>query len=303
MLTDVVEQFIELRVALGFQFRVQACLLRSFARYAERMGDSAINATTVLKWAAEAPSRQQRKRRAEVVGCLARHARAQDPRHELVPRRPFGSTAVRRLPHIYAPEEIQQILSAASKLGPEGSLRPLTYTTLLGLLASCGLRISEALRLDIPDLTKDGLIVRKTKFRKSRLVPVHATTRRQLQGYIARRIEDRSFDESLFISLRGNRLAYPTVVSTFLHLLRSVGLRPGPGQPGPHIHDIRHTFAVRSLEQCPCDRNAVARHMLGLATYLGHAHVSDTFWYLHTTPTLLRDIAESCEQLARGGRQ
>lgn len=107
----------------------------------------------------------------------------------------------------------------------------------------------------------------------------------------------------MFVSQRGDALPYDTVKSTFLYLARSEGMRDGPGHGGCRVHDIRHTFAVRSLEQCSGDRRAVAQHMAALSTYLGHAHISDTYWYLQVTPKLLDDIAVAAEVLHQGGER
>ncbi len=109
-----------------------------------------------------------------------------------------------------------------------------------------------------------------------------------------------TLDDALLVSTTGKAPSYHTVVAIFLRLARSIGLRGEPGQPGPRIHDLRHTFAVRSLEQCRPDREAVARHIVALSTYLGHAHVTDTYWYLHATPILMGQIAEAGEALHRG---
>jgi integrase len=155
------------------------------------------------------------------------------------------------------------------------------------------------LRLD--DVTTAGLLIRQTKFRKSRLVPLHPTTHSALESYIAVRAKFARTDDAVFLSERGTGLRYSTVIATFLALVRSIGIHPGAGKRGPRIHDLRHTFAVRSLEQCAGNGEAVARHMLALSTYLGHAHLFDTYWYLQATPRLLADVATQSESLARRG--
>jgi integrase len=165
------------------------------------------------------------------------------------------------------------------------------------------LRISEALALQLQDITDVGLVICSTKFRKSRLVPLHDTARRALRTYLVARNRHAGLDTTVFLSKRRTRLPYSTVVSVFLRIVREIGIHPGPGKPGPRIHDLRHTFAVRSLEQCAGERQAVARHMLALSTYLGHARLAHTYWYLQATPQLLADIAEQSESLAtRGAR-
>jgi integrase len=173
---------------------------------------------------------------------------------------------------------------------------------LVALIVCTGLRISEALKLELSDLTEDGLLIRATKFQKSRLVPLHDSANHRLQQYLAARCRFAPTASTLFVSPNGGKLTYPTV-RTFLILARSTGLRGGPGQTGCRLHDLRHTFAVRSLEQCPSDRRSVARHMAALSTYLGHAHVSDTYWYLQATPKLLGDIATAAEALHREGER
>lgn len=226
---------------------------------------------------------------------------AEDSRHEVPAADALGhGTFDRRTPHIYRPDEIAKLMQAAARLKPASSIRPVMYSTLFGLLAATGMRISEALALRLDDVTADGLIIRQTKFQKSRLLPLHETTQRALDRYLAVRIRLGTLDRALLVSTPGKAPSYPTVVAVFLQVARSIGLRGNPGQPGPRIHDLRHTFAVRSLEQCPRDREAVARHIVALSTYLGHAHVTDTYWYLHATPILMGQIAEAGEALHRG---
>jgi integrase len=204
-------------------------------------------------------------------------------------------------PHIYPPAHLDQLLAAAAALDPPGGLRSQTFVTLLALLAATGLRVSEALALRLDDVTPDGLVIRVTKFRKSRLVPLHPSARRGLERYLAVRRTTAGVQPTVFVSVRGTALPYSTVNATFLALARRLGLHPGPGQRGPRIHDLRHTFAVRALEQCTGDRDAIRRHMVALSTYLGHAHVTDTYWYLQATPHLLREVAAAGEAHATAG--
>lgn len=302
MLTEDVTRYVELHRAMGFKFRLQACLLHHFARFAESRGDCFVYSQAVLDWAKEAPSPAQRRGRLLVVRRFARAMQAEDERHEPPPADAFGrQKRERRIPHLYSSDEIRHLLDAAAKLSPKGSLRPATYATLFALLCSTGLRISEALSLQMDDITPAGLIIRRTKFRKSRLVPLHPSARVGLDRYLTVRRGVVSDDQSLFISMWGTGLAYTTVNHVFLELARSVGLRSGPGRGGPCIHDFRHTFAVRSLEACSGGQGAIARHVLALSTYLGHAHPSDTYHYLHATPALMKDTARAGEKLFRGG--
>ena len=144
----------------------------------------------------------------------------------------------RRTCHIFSKDEIDRLLRATSRLTPTGSIRPITYKALLSLIACTGLRISEALKLELSDLTEDGLLIRATKFQKNRLVPLHETARRGLQQYVAVRNRIATTTSTVFVSQRGAALPYPTVNATFLYLARSAGLRGAPGIGGCRIHDL-----------------------------------------------------------------
>ena len=304
MMSEAVNRHIELYQSMGFKFKVQAYMLHSFADFAQRRSEEFIQTDSVLEWAASAPSVRQRHDRLLTVRRLACALNAEDKRHQVPPTDVFGrARRSRRTCHIFTQDEIDRLLRAASQLMPTESIRPITYTALLSLIVCAGLRVSEALKLELSDLTEDGLLIRATKFQKSRLVPLHESARRGLQQYVAARNRIATAASTVFISQRGAGLAYPTVNATYLYLARSAGLRSGPGLGGCRIQDLRHTFAVRSLEQCAGDRKTVARHMAALSTYLGHAHVSDTYWYLQATPKLLGDVAVAAEALHQGGER
>jgi integrase len=304
MLSEAVNRHIELYRSMGFKYKVQAYMLHSFADFAQGRSEEFIQTDSVLEWAASAPSVRQRHDRLLTVRRLACALNAEDRRHHVPPTDVFGrARRSRRTCHIFSPDEIDRLVQAASQLSPTGSIRPITYAALLSLISCTGLRVSEALKLELSDLTEDGLLIRATKFQKSRLVPLHESARRRLQRYVAVRNRIATTTSSVFVSQRGTGLPYSTVNATFLYLARSAGLRGGPGLGGCRIQDLRHTFAVRSLEQCAGDRKAVARHMVALSTYLGHAHVSDTYWYLQATPKLLSDVAAAAETLHRGGER
>lgn len=302
MLNQALARYVNLHRCLGFKFRTQHLLLRNFVRFAEAHADEFIRVARVLDWAARAPSPPQRRNRLLTVRRFSLALRAEDARHELPAADAFGGGRFeRRAPYIYSPGEIARLMKAAADLKPSGSIKPVMYATLFGLIAATGMRVSEALALRLEDVADDGLIIRETKFQKSRLLPLHETTRRALGAYLMIRSRIGTEDSALFISTTGTAPAYPTVVTVFLRLARSAGLRAGPGEPGPRIHDLRHTFAVRSLERCGHEREAVARHIVALSTYLGHGHVTDTYWYLQATPILMRQIAQASEAFHRGG--
>lgn len=293
MLMQDIDAYLAVRRAAGFQLRNTEYYLRSYARFAEERGEIHVRAETALAWVAISTPRS-RGRRLRVLILFAQHVRAEDCLHEVPPDVPFGPTAERRVPWILSAEDLSRLLHKAGRLGPANSLRPKMYRMLFGLITACGLRVSEALNLRMDDLTRDGLTIRRTKFRKSRIVPMHETTQAELERYLDHRRRVGGVDDHVFISLRGTAIKYPTVNATFLALVHGLGLHPGRGKPGPRIHDLRHRFAVRALETCPTDRQSISRHMLALATYMGHTNIKHTYWYLQTTPLLMTDIADAC---------
>jgi len=302
MLSEDVTRYVELRRSLGFKFRTQSILLYNFTRFAEERGERFVCISCVLDWAGRAPSPQQRRNRLLTVRRFALAATAEDERHQVPPQGAFGNLSFeRKRPHVYTSSELADLLDAAAKLSPTGSIRPATYVTIIGLLAATGLRISEALALRLDDLTQDGLVIRETKFHKSRLVPAHETTWRALDRYLELRSRLNTLEHSLFVSVRGSPANYNTVSSVFRALTRATGLREKADHIGPRLHDLRHTFAVRSLERCAAVPAAIKRHLAALSTYLGHSHASDTYWYLQTTPKLLKQIADAGEELHSGG--
>jgi integrase len=170
------------------------------------------------------------------------------------------------------------------------------------LICTAGLRISEALALRFDDITPDGLLICKTKFHKERLVPLHQTAVDGLEHYLIRRRRVGGADNHVFISLRGQGVRYYTVYETFRSLVKVLKLEPKTGQSRPNFHGLRHTFAVRALEDGPQGRDRISRHMLALSTYLGHARVTDTYWYLEATSQLMVDIADACERFMKGDK-
>ena len=218
------------------------------------------------------------------------------------PANHFGYRKSRRVPHIYSRDEIDGLVLAATRLPSSDLLLPKTYAALISLLAATGLRISEALHLLVSDITSNGLLIRRTKFQKTRLVPLHATAVTGLARYLTHRQEARCGGDHVFVLDKGQPLVYWKVHSVFRTLLKSAGIKPSGGR-WPRIHELRHTLAVRALESSPTGRQRIGQHMLALATYLGHVNINATYWYLETTPELLLDIAVVAENFVQGGRQ
>ena len=152
-------------------------------------------------------------------------------------------------------------------------------------------------------MTAEGLVVRHTKFGKSRLLPLHRTTSNALARYLARRCQQAGTCAYLFPSMRGRQLHGNTVRDIFRRLVRSLGIARGEGRPRPRLHDLRFYFANQVLTNGPEDHEGISRHMVALTTYLGHSDVRNSYWYLEATPTLLARIAEHCEDFVNGGNQ
>jgi integrase len=230
-----------------------------------------------------------------------RHVRVEDPRHELPPVNHFGARKTRRSPHIYSAAEINRLIEVALRLRPIGGLRSRTYATLIALLSVTGLRISEALKLTVADVTRDGLLIRETKFRKTRLVPLHDTAVAGLQRYLTHR-RPCSETDPVFIGAGGLPLRYIAVKETFDRLVGRAGIVLA-AKRRPRLHELRHTFAVRALQGSPVDRSRSSAHMVALATYMGHVNIYATYWYLEATADLMRDVAAAGEGFIVEGRQ
>ena len=211
MLSLLVDTYLTLRRATGFQMKVQGYLLPSFAAFAEARRETHVRAISAIEWAALAPSELQRANRLGMVRVFARFAKAENPDHEIPPHRVFAPRRARCAPFILSDVQLKELLQRAARLPPSQSLRPWTYCTLFSLLAVTGLRISEALGLTLDDVTADGLVIRNTKFQKSRSVPLHPTVEAGLARYLDRRGQAR--DDHVFLSSCGTPPRYPTVVA------------------------------------------------------------------------------------------
>jgi integrase len=302
MLTAHVERYISLRQVLGFKLRDVARELRAYARYAEARGDACIRLQTAVDWAEEASSPRARHVRLRRVAGLARFLRAEDPAHEVPPVAVLHVPMRRPLPHIYTPDQLARIVAAAGRLRESYTLRRRTYATLFGLIAATGLRISEALGLRLGDVLPGGVLrIERTKFGKSRLVPLHATAEEALGHYLEERRQLAEPDDHVFLSAGRRRIGLSMADYTFRRVLQLAGVASGR-ERACRVHDLRHTFATRALERCSTQGQAVARHFVALATYMGHADIAHTYWYLEATPELMAGIAAAGEALmAREG--
>jgi len=299
MLTTAADTYLAVRRASGFALRNQGFQLKSFAAFSEARGHHYIHAAIAIEWAGLGQSGLQRARRLGTVIRFARYLHAEDERHE-VPPAIFGTENARR-PTLYilTTTDIRRLITAAAQ-SMSRAICGATYSTLFALLSCTGLRVSEAIRLRMDDITPDGLVIQRTKFRKSRLVPLHETARAGLERYLQQRRRYAPLADHVFVSVVRKPLRSADVDRAFRIAAREAGLPNRPRRPTPHA--LRHAFATRALSTCPDGRDAITRHMLALSTYLGHSSVAHTYWYLQAVPDLMRNIAEQAERLATGGR-
>lgn len=301
-ISDHVARFVAMKQKLGYRFKTHASILENFARFAAGRNETLIRSETVLEWASTASSQRQSVKNLHKAHAFARWLHAEDERHEVPPRDALGPVSSRRPPpHLISIEEIRKILTAALSVPPAGTIAPLTWHYMFGLVAATGLRIGEARALTLDDVTPDGLIVRGAKFGKSRLVVLHPTTRDALNRYLVVRCKEKTQDRHLFVLGTGRPPGRTRVSAVFLKLAEQTGIRAPGARRGPSPHSLRHSFAVRSLENLEPGADP-GRHMLALATYLGHVDIAATYWYLEATPALLRGIAEAAEQAHMNGR-
>jgi len=299
-----VADYLALRREMGYELRSQGLLLLDFARFADRQGHvGPITVDLARRWAMSTRASESRAaaRRLSVVRQFARHRLAFDAATQVPPVGLLGpETAARRQPHVYSDEEIALLLRAAALLRPRGGLRPRTYVAFFSLLASTGLRLCEARLLPCRDvdLAEGLLVVREGKFRKSRVVPLHPTSTAALARYATCRDRTAPRSEFFFRTDRAPALGYFGIERTFATLRRRLGWTRRGGARQPRIHDLRHTFAVRRLLRWYEEGADVDRKVHALATYLGHAGVAGTYWYLTAVPELMAVTSRRFDQFA-----
>ena len=295
-LQEALSDYIAIRRGLGFQFRLPASCLRNFVTFLQGEGAPFITTELALQWATQ-PEKAQPSTWVWRLGMVRRFAKwhhAVDPRTEVPPESILCHRYQRKTPHIYNDEEVTRLLRGAEQLPSSNGLRADTYTTLFGLLVVSGMRTNEALGLDRPDVDLDHgiLTIRRTKFGKSRHVPVHPSTVLALRKYADNRdrIVPTPRTLSFFISERGTRITDCMARYTFAKISQQLGLRPkAPGHGrGPRLLDMRHRFAAHTLINWYRAGLDVERELPKLATYLGHVHINETYWYLEAVPELLQ---------------
>ncbi len=301
----ILDEYLAVRRALGVKLKLPGRLLQRFVAFAAQHGATFITTELALQWATEPCEVQpaQWANRLGMVRRFAQYASAVDPRNEVPPPDLLPYRFHRSQPYIYCDEEVVSLIGAAEALPGTIGLRAHTYATLFGLFAVTGMRANEPLSLerDDVDLTHDVLTVRGSKFGKSRYVPIDDSTAAALRRYAAHRdrVCPNPHSPSFFLSERGTRVTEWALRWTFVKLSRQIGLRGPTDSHGPRLHDFRHRFAVNTLLRWYRGGADVERHLPHLATYLGHAHVSDTYWYLTAVPELLQLAARRLDRTAR----
>lgn len=298
-LTRELDRYLNVRRRLGYALGTAERILRRFARFADGEGAIHMDTALYLRWHATLPDAcgATRAARLSAVRLFAQWLSSVDPAHAVPPRGLLSGSIQRSRPHIYTQAEIAAIIAAARELPSIYGLRGLTCAMLFGLIAVTGLRISEALALDRDDLDNDQgvLRVRQGKLGKERLLPLDPSVVTRLIDYLAER--DRLVGSAampLFVNDKGSRLSDCAARYNFARACQQIGIRPQPRYGkhgrGPRIHDLRHSFAVRTMINWYRTGKDPAREMIRLTTYLGHGDPAHTYWYLEAVPELL-DLA------------
>ena len=296
-LRDALPEYLAIRRALGTQLKEGGMALSHFLDFMEAEGAEVITLQIALRWAmlpADVQIATWARRLGQVRGFAAWRS-SFDPRTEVPPDRMLGARRLRNPPHIYTEKEVLALMAGAAKL-PKGKIRPWTYRTLLGLMASTGLRPGEALALDMKDvdLQTGILTIRETKFGKTRFVPLSESTQAALADYARRResLCRQIRTDAFFLTSRGNRLRAESARRTLAELSCAIGLRqPQSGRRlgrGPRLQDFRHTFATMRMIEWYRAGLDVSRELPKLSTYLGHVEICHTYWYLQAIPELLQ---------------
>jgi integrase len=304
-LTRHLDDYLRLRRQLGYKMHDAGILLRNFLRFAEQEGARVIRTKLALQWAAPpAMTPAQSGHRLGILRRFAEYVSAHDARTEVPAQKLLPTHYRRRDPYHYTDQDVRRLIDGARQIDPARRIKGPALGTLFGLLAATGMRVSEALALNCEDIdwSRAHLTIRLAKGDKSRVIPLHPSTVDALRRYVSIRdsIYPRPTYDAFFVWDGGERLGYDSVNRWFLLVACQVGLRkPGDGQ-GPRVHDLRHYFAIRTLLNWYRSGADVEARLPELATYLGHTHVRDSYWYLSAVPELLKLATLRCERAEKG---
>lgn len=305
----LVERYLVERRRLGFDLRKSAYALRSFACHVGAVGHRGpLTVEIMADWARcdshASTDRRTWARRLKQLRSFTRWLQQFEPRTEVPDDAIFGGLPKRQAPHIYSEREFVDLLAAARRLRPAPGLRGVVFETLFGLIGSCGLRVFEAVGLrnmDV-DLEHGMLTLRRTKFGKSRQVPMHRSCVEALRRYRSMRdlAGESALDEAaFFVGTRGQRRGMPLsthgVDRVFAGLREQLGWRNRGAHHAPRVHDLRHTMVVRRVILWQAQGVDIDQAMLALSTYVGHVNVTNTYWYLSAVPELIALAAQRFE--------
>lgn len=299
-----VDIYLSKRRHLGFELRVEGGELTNFAKYADKEGHRGpLTTDLVIQWisASKEGSSYSRARKLRIIRCFAKYYQNIEPNTEIPPPGIFGRGYRRTSPYIYSEEEINNLLNATQHLHPLNGLRASTFRVLLGLLLSTGLRISEAIKLteNNVDLTNGLLTICETKFHKSRYVPLHPTTTKSLHEYrlIRKKFVSMAKSNAFFLLDNGLPITVRKAEYDFRYLRQKLGWDKSCKKL-PRLYDCRHTFVCRRLIAWYEEGKDIDQVIPLLSTYLGHVKVTDTYWYINGTPSLMNIATKRFEQFA-----
>lgn len=302
-----IEGYIAYRRSHGFELTIEAGRLQQFAHFAEQSGyPDRLTVALAAAWART--SKRQSPitwaRRIEVLRGFAKYWVKFDPSTEIPPRNLFGPAHRRLIPHIYTAEEIGMLMEATAHLKPPNGLRPATCYTVFGLLASTGLRISEAVNLTRTDVDLDSgiLTIREAKFHKSRVVPLHQSVTDALKTYAQLRNQCLPLpdNEQFFLFDNGKPINQRVILYALHDICRQLGWQPRGNYPHHRLQDLRHTFIVHCMLQFYQQGIEIDRAVLALSNYVGHAEIAHTYWYFTGIPELMAIAAERFHGYAQG---
>jgi len=306
-LQEALTDYLALRRSLGFALERDEKLLAQFLTWLEEQGTDTVTITGALAWVrlptSASPSWLRMRMRA--VRGFTGYLRTIDPAHEIPPPGLVPGRVRRAVPYLYSESDIAALMAQTEHL--KTPLRRASIRTLIGLLAVTGMRLGEVIGLDDGDFdARDGLLlVRRAKFGKQRQIPLHPSTVAELIAY--RHLRDQRFSPpaspAFLVSDAGTRLLNYNVGQTFAKLARRAGLTPRSPACRPRPHDLRHSFAVRTLLGWYRDGGDVAARLPLLSTYLGHVAPANTYWYLTAAPELLAEAASRLEATSKGGER
>ncbi len=292
---EAVEGYLEMRRLLRYKDVDLTRDLRRFARQAEVEGYRFLDNGFVRRWISTTRGRFHKAVLAYNIRHLGQYLHAEDERHEIIPAF-FGKPrqSGTKLPYIYEPEEIAAIMDRLAHAPLRNHWDARTYSTVVGLLAATGMRLGEALALDLEDLRTDHVLVTHGKFGKRRMVFIDHTTSAALRSYV----RDRPSvvpGNAVFVTAARKRVRRMAMETKFRAATDALGYKDTHGTGLPRLHDLRHTFAVRSLAACEFDGKAVSAHVVALSVHLGHVSLKSTFWYLRSTFEMKERVAQAME--------